>query len=200
MNGIGIDMPLTVANAVSFWSNWALVAALACGLLATYGIVVSANVKERFSDDQRRKADERIETLRNDNLKLEAKLAPRSLTQVQQNALTEQLKGLPKQSGTIQASPSLPESEWLARVLGAPLKAAGWDVTILDGTPSATVLQPTGVVIQYGFDPSKPLANPPEGNGAAAVLAKALRGLGIDAYATPMIGVPNSIAIVITPK
>src|ERR1700726_3955452 len=39
-------MSLPLAEFISFWSNWILIGALIVGVVATYGIVVSGNVKE----------------------------------------------------------------------------------------------------------------------------------------------------------
>lgn len=39
-------MSLDWAEFISFWANWTLIGALLVGLLATYGIVVSGDVKE----------------------------------------------------------------------------------------------------------------------------------------------------------
>ena len=72
-------------------------------------------------------------------LQLEKFKEPRLLTQAEQNALTQRLSGLTKQRGTIVASPSTAESEWFARVLVAPLRAAGWDMVPVPGTATATV-------------------------------------------------------------
>jgi len=41
---MGISLPW--AEFISFWANWILVGALVVGVIATYGIVVSGNVKE----------------------------------------------------------------------------------------------------------------------------------------------------------
>jgi hypothetical protein len=45
-NERGIAMSLPWAELISFWSNWVLIVALIIGVAATYGIVVSGNVKE----------------------------------------------------------------------------------------------------------------------------------------------------------
>ena len=45
-------MSIEWAEFISFWSNWVLVAALIVGVAATYGIVVSGNVKETAAKSQ----------------------------------------------------------------------------------------------------------------------------------------------------
>jgi len=41
-----MGMSLPSAEFISFWANWLLVGALVVGVIATWGIVVSGNVKE----------------------------------------------------------------------------------------------------------------------------------------------------------
>jgi len=48
----GISMSLPWAEFISFWSNWILIGALVIGLVATYGIVVSGNVKEAAANKE----------------------------------------------------------------------------------------------------------------------------------------------------
>jgi hypothetical protein len=140
--------------------------------------------------------DRQAEELLKSRLELEQvkeRQRPRLITQAEQNALTDTLSAFKNQRGTVIASPSTPESEWFARVLTAPLIAAGWDMKILPGTPVATVLYPTGIIIGY------PIGQPtPE---AAAKLADALNELGIAATAVPGVVVaPNTIEITISAK
>jgi hypothetical protein len=73
---------------------------------------------------------------------------------------------------------------------------------ILPGTPTATMLQPTGVIIQWPLDPERDNIND-QGDGpeAATMLADALNELGIDATALPgIIQHPHTIAIIISAK
>jgi hypothetical protein len=165
----------------------------------------SSNIREKYADAEQVKlkagtahATERVEELRNQNLtletslekekierlRLEAQIAPRRITQVQQNELTATLKAadLPKQHGVIFGSPSTPESEMLARTLAAALRDAGWDIRPINGTPTATVLYPGGVVVQFAtlknnnHDMTLDAA-------AANTLAKYLNSIGIEATA-----------------
>jgi hypothetical protein len=127
---------------------------------------------------------------------VKAKQQPRLLTQAQQNALTAKLTPFKKQNGTVIASPSMPESEWFARVLTSPLKAAGWDMQIVPGTATATVLFPSGILIEYpagqqGADLS---------SEACAKLAEFLNELGIQATAMSGLVAPNTVKITISVK
>jgi hypothetical protein len=45
-------MSLPLAEFISFWSNWILIGALIVGVVATYGIVVSGNVKESAANTE----------------------------------------------------------------------------------------------------------------------------------------------------
>lgn len=55
-----MDMPLSWAESISFWANWTLIGALVVGVVATLGIVVSANVKETHWQKERKDSNERI--------------------------------------------------------------------------------------------------------------------------------------------
>src|SRR5947209_1995753 len=43
---LGMGMSPELADSVNFWANWVLVGALIVGVLSTYAIVVSGNIKE----------------------------------------------------------------------------------------------------------------------------------------------------------
>jgi hypothetical protein len=132
---------------------------------------------------------------------LEARLAPRLLKQSEQQDLTAKLSGTEKQIGTVMASPSMPESEWFARILTAPLKEAGWDMAVIPGSPLPTILQPTGVVIEYRVDLNSTPQWRPQTVEAANRLAAALNDVGIEATAIPgTMPTPMTMQIVITPK
>jgi hypothetical protein len=192
-----------LADVISWWANWILVGALVVGMLATYAIVVSGNVKEanlkrELAEQARRTAEAELA-----RAKIEARLAPRLLPQSRQNELASKLSKFKGQRVTIVASPSTPESEMFARTLGAPLKDAGWELTILPGTATATYLFPTGVIIAFAVDVSKPVILPTntEQEAASNVLAEFLNGLGIDATAQPSSLPPGStIQITISTK
>lgn len=71
-----MDMPLSWAEFISFWANWVLLGALTMGLVATFCIVESANVKEAHWQRERLAANERIAELNNETERLrEAQLA-----------------------------------------------------------------------------------------------------------------------------
>ena len=131
-------------------------------------------------------------------LKLEAQLAPRSIGQAEQGALASKLSSFKNQAVTLQVSPSTSESEWIMRNLASPLKDAGWAISMLPSTTSATWLQPRGVIIQY--------ASPQTADGepenvskiASGVLEEYLNSIGIEAHtmAFPYIAENATIAII----
>jgi hypothetical protein len=161
-----------------------------------------ASLRASEADARAAEANQKAEEERLARIKIEARIAPRSMPQAQQHELTAKLAGLPKQQGTVIASPSTPESELFARVLTASLTAAGWEMEILPGTATATVLHPTGVIIQWPLDATHDNINDQgERSKAATVLADGLNALGIDATALPWpIQPPHTIAILVSAK
>jgi hypothetical protein len=136
-------------------------------------------------------------------IKIEARIAPRSIPQAEQHKLTEALRGLPIQFVTIKASPSLPESEMFARALAAPLQAAGWKITPAHGIDVNNTIFPTGVLIWYANEWSDKNYRTIIASEAANKLAALLKELGIDATAlpqlTPMIP-PTTMEITVSTK
>jgi hypothetical protein len=198
-----------------WWGFWLMIAGAGIGALTLIVTLVSSIILYRVSGAQQDQLvaeaaasaertaglEREAATARLELERLRARLAPRLLTQVQQNEITAKLRGTGAQDVTLVASPSTAESEWFVRVLGAPLKEAGWTVEILAGTPTATVLFPKGVVISYGIDwkhqmdPANPRAI------AAKLLAEALKETGIDATAIPgAIDPPRTMQITISER
>lgn len=175
------------------WASIALIVGLVIGVAATIVIVWAGIRKEEYLNHELAQSKERTAQLELARAQIEAKIAPRRLTQEQQNELTNKLVSLEMQRGTLIASPSTPESEWFVRALSAPLIAAGWSIKILPGTPTATVLFPTGVVVQYPIE-----AEPPK---AIEALVSFLNEVDIPASAVPgTITAPNTIQIIASTK
>jgi hypothetical protein len=97
-------MSLPLAEFISFWSNWILIGALIVGVVATYGIVVSGNVKEsaantRIADANARAAEagQKAEEEKLERVKIEQEilkqLRPRDLSKQQFDDLVSALKG-----------------------------------------------------------------------------------------------------------
>jgi hypothetical protein len=89
------------ADDVFWWANWILVGALLIGVAATYAIVVSGNLRDAAlkgnlagaqtaaaeANARAKEADEKTEAERLERLRLEAAVAPRSLSVQQQQML-----------------------------------------------------------------------------------------------------------------
>lgn len=140
-------------------------------------------------------------------VRIEQRIAPRLLTQEQQNDLTARLSQFKDVRGTLTALPSTPESEWFASVLLAPLHAAGWNITLIRGGYGGMILQPKGIIIQFPLALANSGATvdgdrivPPPGPWGP--LVDALNEFGIAAAAIPWpLNDPNhNIAIVISER
>jgi hypothetical protein len=204
-----------LASRIYDFANAALIVSLVVGVVATVLIVWMGNKKETYlrrdlagayerasvADAKAAEANKAAEHERLARVQLEARIADRSLTRQQQHDLTLRLLGFAKQDATITASPSTPESEWFGRQLGAPLKDARWNVEILPGTATATVLVPKGVVVKYAYRAGD-FSNEQLGIAQAAMaLADELLRFGIDASAVPSpMSAPRTIEITISER
>ena len=83
------------------WANVALILSLVVGVIATAVIVWAGGRKEEYLDLELAQSKERTAQLELARAQIEAKIAPRRLTQEQQNALTKKLSPLEKQRGTL---------------------------------------------------------------------------------------------------
>jgi hypothetical protein len=186
---------------VSAWVGWQITDATQ---RAADERIKAADLRIAEATVRAAEANQKAEEERLARVKIEARIAPRRLTQDQQHELTKRLANFEKPHVVLTVSPSTPESEWFVRILGAPLKEAGWQLEMLPGTAEATILQPTGVVIQVGISPDVrwlPGQSPTASFAAANALAKALNDFGIAATAIPGVDVaPGRIKIVVTPR
>lgn len=189
-----MGIPLELVTRIQDWANVALVFSLVIGVVSTALVVWSGGLKEEYLNRELAQSKERTAQLELARVQLEAKIAPRRLSQEQQNDLAKALASLPKMRGTLIPSPSTPESEMFARALASPLISSGWDINILPGTPTATLLFPTGVVV--GHIATAPVPKSVE------VLVSFLNEAGIPATAIPSIavGAPNLVKITVSSK
>jgi hypothetical protein len=131
---IGMEMSLPTAETVSWLSNWILVCALIVGVVATYGIVVSANVKERFWDEARQQSNERIARLSDEAAK--AKLETEKLKGVvtwrtlsaEQNAAIEKVLSQKPGAVNLRWQDGDPEALFLAIQLSHLFQRSNWQV------------------------------------------------------------------------
>lgn len=133
--GMGNRMSLGWAEFVSYWANWTLLGALLIGLVATYGIVVSSNVKKQQFKLSVANADARA---LEEKLALEKFKQARELTPEQLSIISKRAE---KYSGTIfdaGAASTDPEYLLLLRQIIGALKGANWVQVDWQG-PGATI-------------------------------------------------------------
>lgn len=70
-------MSLATAEWLSFWSNWILIGALILGVLATYGVVVSGNVKEAALKRDIAASNKRAASAELETQQIKERMAPR---------------------------------------------------------------------------------------------------------------------------
>jgi len=121
------------------WANVALVAALAVGVVATYLIVSTTNVKEHHWREFRQQSDERIaeqtRKAREAELKLEQlrrTAAPRSLNS---DIFAETLKGAPKAHAQIWYLPDTSDGLSFSSEIFFGFLKAGWNVDLPSPIP-----------------------------------------------------------------
>jgi hypothetical protein len=193
---------LSIGSAfVSAWVGWEITDATQkdADVRIRAGDVRIAEATARAAEANQKAEEERLA-----RVKLETRIAPRKITQEQQNELTERLKGYKVRETTLIASPSTAENEWVVRWLGAPLAAAGWNIKLFPGTATATVLFPAGIVIYARLAPDGLYFPDKEQTGdmaAADRLAKSLSEFGIEATAIPAVDIPpECIRIVVNSR
>lgn len=132
------------ADEVFFWANWVLIGALVIGVLATYAIVVSGNIRDRelkreLAEQRTLTAQAKLETAR-----LETAIQSRHIN------LAVPTSSLTPFAGThirVQAAPDFEPRRLGSGIVGV-LKSAGWDVEI---------------VPDLGFERGKPYGMPFDG-------------------------------------
>ena len=168
------DISPSSAEAISTWSNFALIIALVVGVIATVGVAASASIKERNWEILRIAADERIalnekatEEARERaalaearaaeantrNLALEAAIAPRTL---EQHTSVEALRAFAGYKFFI-ASSGDTEARRTAAQIRFILLQAGWIRYEGDKAPPIRTNIPDGISVRSGVpDPMPP--------------------------------------------
>jgi hypothetical protein len=135
-----------------------------------------AQANARAAEANRKAEQERLA-----RVKLEAKLAPRTIQQPQQQAIAGKLAEFKGQKAGLGVWPSSPETELLARELAAALTMAGWEIEY--GPPPNQPLWPGGVLV---------CSTPhPQSVRAATKLVEALKDEGIFAQTAPLLDLPT---------
>jgi hypothetical protein len=198
------EMSLAAASLFGTIANWVLLASLLGGVLSTFVIVKTADVKEDHWAEDRRVSNERIAGLNNDtarltaeNLALQTVLLPRHVGLF---GLDEEPRakvwfaGFERWVGTkilIQVVPGDPEAQNLASEIATVLSKFGWKHEFIDEKRSGVSLNLSeGLVV---MSPSSYKAWDPKNEAqrtfgtlhdAAISLARALTnaGLGVGSY------------------
>jgi hypothetical protein len=166
------------ADDVFLWGNWVLVGALVVGVVATYAIVASGNIRDKelkleIADANARGEEAKAEAAKA-NLELERFKAPRTLTVEQRVRITEKLKAF---HGTIFEVVTYPgDSEPLAfmNLIAETLVRAGWEYNIKHGR-SFLLSVASGVVVVVSTKA------PPKADEAGKALLASLISEGVAA-------------------
>jgi hypothetical protein len=172
-----MDMTLSWAEFVSYWANWTLVFALVLGLLATYAIVVSGNVKEEFL--KRDVAESNARALEA-QLALEKIKMPRTLGPARQQFVAEAIASFRGQRYRPSISQGADDGLAFWESLYVTFEKAGWIYVPLPPNSFSVGNPPAGIPIaampgvEIRFDPTKE----PELKPVAKALGDALHADG----------------------
>jgi hypothetical protein len=214
------EMSLATASLVGTIANWILLASLVGGVLSTFVIVKTSDIKEEHWAEDRIKSNERIAKLNNetasltaDNLALQTVLLPRHVGLI---GLDEQPKaltwfvGFERWAGTkilIQVIPGDPEARNLANEIAIVLSKFGWIPEFVDDKRSGMSLNLREGVQVYSpgsykaYDPNSETQKVFRTLGdAARALAMALTNAGLGVGSYPVSGTHGSNIIVDFPQ
>ncbi|MFP3866815.1 MAG: hypothetical protein ACLFUU_01460 [Desulfobacteraceae bacterium] len=128
------------ADAVYFWANWVLIGALILGIVATYAIVVSGNIRDTAL--KRELAAQSARTAEAE-LALEKLKAPRFLNEKQMHSLIARMKEFKGERVSIGVIPFNFEGASLADQIIRALKQLVWKQDLPKGPQSAKLDQQT---------------------------------------------------------
>jgi hypothetical protein len=173
------------ASLIANIANVALVASLVVGVLSTFLAVWMGNVKEGYLKREIAIAHERAAELnrkaeedRLARVKIEQRLAPRHITQAQQEAIAAKLSEFKNNRVAFGVKPSTDESEWFMRWLAAPFGMAGWKLE-MHANPTEMKYIHAGVMVETTMHP--------QAIAIATKVVEALRAEGINAATAPLL-------------
>jgi hypothetical protein len=199
------EMPLSLAIWLYDLANFVLICSLVAGVIATFVIVKSGNVKEHHWDILRKEADERIaeanaraaeanriaEGERLARIKLEKEMAWRSLDSEQVAKLVSELNRFAGQPFEIITYPNDPEALSFSRELTDALAKAGWRPEQSNGF--------LGFQVEIGITIEVAPRKMPDLSSTVKALSEALNAFGISAKTTVRAGSasnrPNTVKI-----
>jgi hypothetical protein len=207
---------MSLSAATLFGSNWALLACLLGGALATFVIVQTGDIKEEHWAEDRRHSNERVARLNNeaarleaDNLALQTVLLPRGVGSVgtdENPKAATWFSGFDRWAGTkilIQVIPGDPEAQNLANEIAIVLSKFGWVPEFIDERRSGvsmnlregvTVMSPASYKARNASDPAQQAFAPLR--RAASTLAMALTNAGLGVGQLPVSGTSGLLVIV----
>lgn len=161
------------ADDIYTWANWILVGALVVGVLATYAIVVSGNIR-----DAALKRELAAQSARTAEAELAlAKLkAPRLLNEEQMQSIATRMKEFAGQYVSVGAIPFTFEAASLADQIVRALIAAGMKADLNQGSAQVQVGAVNGIVARATTGNEK-------GTKFAALFAQTMNEMGIKASA-----------------
>jgi hypothetical protein len=175
-----------------FWANWALLGALIFGVVSTYAIVVSgnirdANLKRELAEQTRQtesakavaaEANQKAEEEKLARVRLEAKLAPRSMTAREQKELSDKLRPFAGILVDIFVIPTgTADTVPLSRSIVSILNDAQWQIRDLRTANGGQFF--VGVIVGRA-------AGTPSVDVAAIALVDGLNAVNIDAAVGPL--------------
>ncbi|MCP3399857.1 hypothetical protein [Bradyrhizobium sp. CCGB20] len=207
---------LSTATLIGSIANWALLVCLLGGMLATFVIVQTTDVKEEHWAEDRKHSSERIAELNNgtarlqaDNLVLQTVLLPRHVGLIgldQEPPAKKWFAGFERWAGTkllIQVIQGDPEAQNLANEIAIVLSKFGWIPEFIDEKRSGvslnlseglSVLSPSS---HKAWDPKNEVQKTFAALGEAAIsLARALTNAGLGVGSYPVVGA-NGAAMVV---
>ena len=127
-------MPLSTAEFLWGICSWILLISLIAGVISTFGIYYASKVKDSAlnlkiaeAELKAAKANQIAEEERLARVKIEQKIAPRSLSGEQQSKIAETMRPYEGQKYEIITYDDDPESVGLTTMIKQTLQAAGWE-------------------------------------------------------------------------
>ena len=132
------EMSLSTASLVGTIANWMLLASLIGGVISTFVIVKTSDVKEENWSEDRRISNERIATLNNDTARLQA------------DNLALQTVLLPRHAGLLGINRSPPAAEWFAGI--APFPGTELLIQVANDQEARNLASQIGIVVtRFGW-------------------------------------------------
>ena len=173
------------ASLIANIANIALIASLVVGVVSTFIVVWMGNVKEGYlkreiaiAHERAAELNQKAEEERLARVKIEERLAPRHITQAQQNSIEKKLSEFKNNRVAFGVKPSTDESEWFMRWLAAPFSMAGSKVE-MHASPSEMKYIHAGVMIET--------TRHPQAIAIANKVVDALKAEGIKTDTAPLL-------------